>query len=67
MTKKTTTESHAQWKTKQHTHSVQAVHELNLTCVVPEIVEVHKPVHYDREVLFFLFLIFLLPAPGTPS
>jgi len=29
----------------------QAVHELNLTCVVPEIVEVHKPVHYDREVL----------------
>ena len=31
--------------------SFQAVQELHLTCAVPEIQEVQKPVHYDREVL----------------
>ena len=29
----------------------QAVTELHLTCAVPEIQEVQKPVHYDREIL----------------
>jgi len=24
--------------------------ELQLTCIVPEIIEIQKPVHYDREV-----------------
>jgi hypothetical protein len=52
--------------TKQHTLSEQAVHELNLTCVVPEIVEVHKPVHYDREVLFLFFLIYSLALLVLP-
>ena len=50
---------YAHTHTHTHTHT-QAVQELNLTCVVPEIVEVQKPVHYDREVLA------LFPPPPTP-